>query len=54
VERVGRALDEILGEFEKGNLRVHVGKTFQLEEAGAAHHYLQSRANIGKVVLTCA
>lgn len=45
------ALDQTLAKFENGNLRVLVGKTFPLSEAGAAHYYLQSRTNIGKVVL---
>jgi NADPH:quinone reductase-like Zn-dependent oxidoreductase len=49
--RINRILDDILREFEQGHFKVVVGKTFPLEEAGAAHHYLQSRANIGKVVL---
>jgi NADPH:quinone reductase-like Zn-dependent oxidoreductase len=28
-----------------------IAKTFPLTDAGAAHAYLQSRANVGKVLL---
>jgi NADPH:quinone reductase-like Zn-dependent oxidoreductase len=51
LELLMRAMDRVLGEFENGRLKVLVGRTFPLLEAGAAHAYLQSRANIGKVVL---
>jgi NADPH:quinone reductase-like Zn-dependent oxidoreductase len=46
------AADSILQEFAAGRLRPVVAATFPLERAGDAHRYLQSRANIGKVVLT--
>jgi NADPH:quinone reductase-like Zn-dependent oxidoreductase len=36
---------------DDGRLRVHVEKTFPLEEAGAAHAFLASKPK-GKVVLT--
>ena len=36
----------------RGTARPVVAKTFPLERAADAHRYLQSRANIGKVVLT--
>lgn len=45
------ALDEILKRFEEGQFKVIVGKTFPLAQAGNAQTYLQSRQNIGKVVL---
>lgn len=51
--RLGRGMDLILGEFGAGHLRAVVGRTFPLAEGGAAHEHLQSRANTGKVVLTC-
>jgi len=34
-----------------GDLRPMVGREFRAEEAGAAHSFLLSRANTGKVVL---
>ena len=48
------AMDSLLQEFTAGRLRPIVAATFPLERAGDAHRYLQSRANIGKVVLTVA
>ncbi|MGH9315437.1 MAG: zinc-binding dehydrogenase [Vicinamibacterales bacterium] len=42
----------LLNEFRAGRLRSVVAKTFPLERAADAHRFLQSRANIGKVVLT--
>jgi NADPH:quinone reductase-like Zn-dependent oxidoreductase len=50
---MGRCLDRVMEGFEKGRFKAIVGKTFPLAEGGAAHEYLRSRANIGKVVLTC-
>jgi synaptic vesicle membrane protein VAT-1 len=47
------ALDAALDGFEAGRYRTLIGKVFPLEKAGAAHEYLQSRKNIGKVVLRC-
>ena len=48
---LGRGLEYILGLFEEKKLRVLVGKTFPMSDAAAAHAYLHSRANVGKVVL---
>ena len=45
------AFDEIMERFDDGSFRVIVGKTFPLAQAAAAHAHLQSRANIGKVLL---
>ena len=45
------AFDEVLKRFEDGRYQVVVGKTFPLEQAGFAHHHLQSRENFGKVIL---
>jgi len=41
----------ILDEAAAGRLRPVVAQTFPLERAGDAHRFLQSRANVGKVVL---
>lgn len=46
-----RVFDEVMTEFEARRLQPRIGKTFSLEEAGAAHLHLQSRSNVGKVVL---
>jgi NADPH:quinone reductase-like Zn-dependent oxidoreductase len=47
-------LKHILQRFADGSFRTCIGKTFPLQEAGDAHRYLQSRENIGKIVLTPA
>ncbi len=41
----------LLALLAEGKLQPHVGRAFPLAEAAAAHHYLQDRRNIGKVVL---
>lgn len=45
-------MEMILDELTAGRLQPVVSKTFPLERAADAHRFLQSRANIGKVVLT--
>jgi NADPH:quinone reductase-like Zn-dependent oxidoreductase len=42
----------LLGEVGAGRLRPVVARTFPLERAADAHRFIQSRSNIGKVVLT--
>jgi NADPH:quinone reductase-like Zn-dependent oxidoreductase len=53
LELLMKALDWTLEGFENGWYRATVGKVFSLTEAGAAHMYLQSRKNTGKIVLRC-
>ena len=45
-------LEEIVGLVGAGALQPVVDRSFPLEQAGAAHLYLQERRNFGKVVLT--
>jgi synaptic vesicle membrane protein VAT-1 len=45
-------MDMLLSELRAGRLRPIVAKTFPLDRAADAHRYIQSRSNIGKVVLT--
>jgi len=45
-------MDLIFTELDAGRLVPVVAKTFPLDRAADAHRYIQSRANIGKVVLT--
>ncbi len=47
-----RELETLLEYFRGGRIRPTVGRTFPLEQAAAAHAHLQSRQNVGKVVLT--
>jgi len=41
----------LLDLFNQGKISPHIGKTFPLGEAAAAHHFIQDRKNLGKVVL---
>jgi synaptic vesicle membrane protein VAT-1 len=50
--QLGAAMETILREINAGRLRPVVARTFPLDRASDAHRFLQSRANIGKVVLT--
>ena len=45
-------MDMLIAELHAGRLRPVVARTFPLERAADAHRYIQSRQNIGKVVLT--
>ncbi|MEX2270727.1 MAG: zinc-binding dehydrogenase [Vicinamibacterales bacterium] len=42
----------LMQEFESGRLKPVIAETFPLEKVADAHAYLQSRQNVGKVVLT--
>jgi NADPH2:quinone reductase len=45
-------MDMLLSELHAGRLTPVVARTFPLEQAADAHRFMQSRQNIGKVVLT--
>jgi NADPH:quinone reductase-like Zn-dependent oxidoreductase len=45
-------MDMLLTELGAGRLKPVVARTFPLEKAADAHRFIQSRSNIGKVVLT--
>jgi NADPH:quinone reductase-like Zn-dependent oxidoreductase len=45
-------IDMLLNELSAGRLTPVVARTFPLERAADAHRFIQSRSNIGKVVLT--
>lgn len=47
-----QAMEMLLEEFRAERLKPVVARTFPLERAGEAHQFIQSRSNIGKVVLT--
>jgi len=51
IDRVGSWLDALLDLWREGAIRPVVAKTFPFPEAAAAHHYIQDRKNIGKVLL---
>ncbi len=43
---------EVFNSLVEGSLKVRIGARFSLEDAGAAHRALESRATTGKVILT--
>jgi NADPH:quinone reductase-like Zn-dependent oxidoreductase len=51
-DRLRSAAETLLSGFVAGQLRPVIAKTFPLDKAADAHRYIQSRANIGKVILT--
>jgi synaptic vesicle membrane protein VAT-1 len=44
-------MKQIVAWYDEALFRPHIAKTFRFDEAAAAHHYLQDRLNIGKVLL---
>jgi NADPH2:quinone reductase len=44
-------MELLLQEMIAGRLRPVIAKTFPLARAADAHRYMQSRSNVGKVVL---
>lgn len=52
MDKVGTWMQAILRGVDEGWVRPHIDRTFPLEEASAAHEYLEQRRNIGKVLLT--
>lgn len=51
-EQLASTMAMLMGEFESGRLKPVIAQTFPLENVADAHAYLQSRQNVGKVVLT--
>jgi NADPH:quinone reductase-like Zn-dependent oxidoreductase len=51
-QRLQAAMQFVLDELAGGRIHPVVAHTFPLDHAADAHRYLQSRANVGKVVLT--
>jgi len=50
--RLADAMRQVLDDVAAARLRPIVARTFPLERADDAHRFMQSRSNIGKVVLT--
>ena len=50
-EKVAEWVQAIMAGVSEGWIRPHVDKAFPFEQAGEAHSYMESRKNIGKVVL---
>jgi NADPH:quinone reductase-like Zn-dependent oxidoreductase len=52
VDRVRRWMDALLDYYRRGVIKPVIAASFPLERAAEAHHYIQDRKNIGKVLLT--
>jgi NADPH:quinone reductase-like Zn-dependent oxidoreductase len=50
--QIGSLMAMLMGELSAGRLNPVVARTFPLERAADAHRFIQSRSNIGKVILT--
>lgn len=50
-ERILSAVSQLSTQLEEEDLRVVVGKTFPLDQAGRAHDYIETRKSVGKTVL---
>jgi synaptic vesicle membrane protein VAT-1 len=51
VPRLSGWVAELVGLYEQGVLRPRVDKSFKFAAAAEAHHYMQDRRNIGKILL---
>lgn len=47
-----QTIEHVLQLYQQGHINPVIAQTFPLAEAAAAHHYLQERRNLGKVLLT--
>ncbi len=52
IPRVAGWMTDILDLWGKGVVRPQIAKTFSFAQAAQAHEFIQSRSNVGKVVLT--
>jgi len=50
---IGDSFAKLMNLYEENKLKPKIGKIFKLEEASAALDYLLSRANTGKIILSC-
>jgi len=51
VERLSGWMEQLLALYREGAIRPVVAATFPLERAAEAHHFIQDRKNVGKVLL---
>ena len=51
VDRMRGWMDELLDLRSRGIVRPKIDRTFRFDEAPLAHHYIQDRKNVGKVLL---
>lgn len=48
---IGGGNEDLADLYDQGRISPYVGSTFLLDEADAAHHFIQDRKNLGKVIL---
>jgi NADPH:quinone reductase-like Zn-dependent oxidoreductase len=51
MDRVAAWLEKLLSYYREGGIRPVVAESFPFERAAEAHHYIQDRKNLGKVLL---
>jgi NADPH:quinone reductase-like Zn-dependent oxidoreductase len=52
VDRMRRWMDQLMGLWAQGAIKPRIDRDFPFDEAAAAHHFIQDRKNVGKVLLT--
>ena len=50
-DRMRPWMDQLMGLWENGAIKPKIASVFKFDEAPAAHHFIQDRKNIGKVLL---
>lgn len=53
MDRISTWLERLVGYYRAGEIQPVIDQTFPLEDAAGAHHRLQDRRNLGKVLLRC-
>jgi synaptic vesicle membrane protein VAT-1 len=51
IDRIRGWGEQILGLWMQGVIKPKIAQSFTFDEAAAAHHFIQDRKNIGKVLL---
>src|SRR5271165_959173 len=51
IDRMRGWLDQLMSLWEQGAIKPKIARTFPFDEAAVAHHFIQDRKNIGKVLL---
>jgi len=50
-DRTAAWMNQLIRLWEQGPIKPRIARTFRFSEAAAAHHFIQDRRNIGKVLL---
>ncbi len=50
-DRIAGWMDQLIRLWEEGAIKPRIARMFSFSEAAAAHHFIQDRSNIGKVLL---